>query len=385
MQASNAPSKSPVAFATSGTKNTIPVASQIGITPGLASFTDGFPPLTMTPLVAGGIPPQGADFNGILNFLSSGQRWANAGGGYTFDATFAAAIGGYPRGCLLLRADLAGYWMSTADNNTANPDTGGAGWLAAFPSGDNAPGADTGTANVYQVAYNPAVSALTDGLLLRFRAKTSNTAASTFSPNGLTAKTIVGQGNAALQGGEIVANGICSVVYSLAGDRWILLSATGGGPLQVGNATQSQHAITRGQLAGLLPSASTTVAGISRFSTAAEAQSWSEAATVLTPSSLAQSFWGANQSLAPNGYQRLPGGLIIQWALGPGANPAQDSTISYPIAFPTRTLQAVASMTTDCDCIAQVTSFTQNTVTVRLDQIGSSGTGSAPRVIAIGH
>lgn len=129
MQASNAPTKSAVPFANSGTKNTIPVASQIGVTPGLASFTDGFPPLTMTPLAAGGVPPYGADFNGILNFLSAGTRWTQAGGAYVYDSAFSTAIGGYPKGAMLLKADQSGYWVSTADNNTSNPDTGGGGWL----------------------------------------------------------------------------------------------------------------------------------------------------------------------------------------------------------------------------------------------------------------
>lgn len=130
MQASNAPTKSAVPFANSGTKNTIPVASQIGVTPGLASFTDGFPPLTMTPLVAGGVPPYGADFNGILNFLSSAVRWGQAGGSYSYDATFSTAIGGYPKGAVLVNSGATGLWMSTADNNTNNPDTGGANWVS---------------------------------------------------------------------------------------------------------------------------------------------------------------------------------------------------------------------------------------------------------------
>ncbi|MFY2587434.1 gp53-like domain-containing protein [Achromobacter xylosoxidans] len=128
MQASNAPSKSAVPFAQSGTKNTIPVASQIGVTPGAASFTDGFPPLTMTPLAAGGVPPYGADFNGILNFLSAAMRWGQAGAGYSYDAAFSAAIGGYPKGSQVRQAAGNGYWLSLVDNNTTNPDTGGAGW-----------------------------------------------------------------------------------------------------------------------------------------------------------------------------------------------------------------------------------------------------------------
>lgn len=131
MQASNAPIKSAVPFAESGTKNTIPVASQIGVKPGVASFTDGFPPLTMTPLAAGGVPPHGADFNGILNFLSNAVRWAQAGGGYPYEAAFSTAVGGYPQGARVKQSVGDGYWLNLVDHNTSNPDAGGAGWVAA--------------------------------------------------------------------------------------------------------------------------------------------------------------------------------------------------------------------------------------------------------------
>lgn len=48
----------------------------------------------------------------------------------------------------------------------------------------------------------------------------------------------------------------------------------------------------------------------------------------------ASSFTGANQSLGANGYQKLPGGLILQW--GNTAVASMDAyTISFPIAFPT--------------------------------------------------
>lgn len=117
--------------------------------------------------------------------------------------------------------------------------------------------ADTGSANVYTAAYTPAVAALADGMVLNFKAKTANTGPSTFSPNGLTAKAVVGLGQAVLQGGEIVANGMCNVIYSATLDKWVLKSCSGGG-LQVAPATQSQHAVQMGQLFGGLK-------GISRF------------------------------------------------------------------------------------------------------------------------
>lgn len=130
MQTSNLPPRLPVPFANSGTKNTIPTAASP--TPGLASLELGFPPATMTPIAAGGIPPAGADFNGALFMISAVTRWVQAGGQYGYDATFSASIGGYPRGALLLNAAGTGFWVSTTENNVTNPDTGGAGWMAVI-------------------------------------------------------------------------------------------------------------------------------------------------------------------------------------------------------------------------------------------------------------
>lgn len=137
MLQSNAPAKLVLPFANSGAKNTIPAASQIGITPGAASLTDGFPPLTRTPLVAGGIPPSGLDMNGILFALAGINRWSNAGGRYYYDALFAtdAEVNGYPKGAVVLRTDGQGGWLNTEDNNETDPEAGGAGWVPDFQYG----------------------------------------------------------------------------------------------------------------------------------------------------------------------------------------------------------------------------------------------------------
>lgn len=132
MLSSSPPIAVPLPFANSGTKNTIPTASQIGITPGAASLTDGFPPLTFTPISAGGVPPFGADFNGILNMLSQTVRWVQAGGGFVYGSTFATNVSGYPKGALLLRSSLDGFWLNQTDGNTSDPDASGAGWTDPF-------------------------------------------------------------------------------------------------------------------------------------------------------------------------------------------------------------------------------------------------------------
>ena len=111
---------------------------------------------------------------------------------------------------------------------------------------------DTGGAGVYVASYVPAVKALLDGVVLRFKAQNGNTGASTFSPNGLTAAPIVGAAHSALQGGEIVANGDVWVQWnsSIGGGSWILIDSTGGA-LQVAPATKSQQAVQLSQVAAI--------------------------------------------------------------------------------------------------------------------------------------
>ena len=132
MQSSNIPSKIPLPFgyaAGTGYINPIPVASQIGIVNGRASLQDGFPPDTFIPISSGGVPPWGGDMNGILNEITAIQQWQQAGGFFPYDAAFSSAVTGYPLGAVIQSTSHAGFWISTAENNTSNPDTGGAGWV----------------------------------------------------------------------------------------------------------------------------------------------------------------------------------------------------------------------------------------------------------------
>lgn len=100
--------------------------------------------------------------------------------------------------------------------------------LAAMQNGLYGYALDTGTANVYQVAYSPAVTSVVDGMVLRFKAKTANTGASTFSPNGLTAQPIIAGDHAAIGGGDIIANGDVWVQWNSTLAAWILVDSTGG-------------------------------------------------------------------------------------------------------------------------------------------------------------
>ncbi|WP_422393935.1 gp53-like domain-containing protein [Pseudomonas batumici] len=112
---------------------------------------------------------------------------------------------------------------------------------------------DTGQAGAYSANYAPAIKALLDGVVLRFKAQNGNIGASTFSPNGLAAAPIVGAAHSALQGGEIVANGDVWVQWnsSIGTGSWVLVDSTGGA-FQVANASKSQHAVAFGQLAAAI-------------------------------------------------------------------------------------------------------------------------------------
>lgn len=135
MQATGSPSKFPIPWgnaAGAGYIRSVPTASQINTVPGAASFADGFPPVCALPIAAGGTPPYMQDFNGIFNIVTAWLQWYQAGGPINYDSTFQTNIGGYPSGARVASLTLPGrIWQSTVDNNTTNPDTGGAGWTNA--------------------------------------------------------------------------------------------------------------------------------------------------------------------------------------------------------------------------------------------------------------
>jgi hypothetical protein len=134
VQDSLAPVKIPAPWAHGASSpyiNAIPTPTQQGIRNGAASFFDGYPPACFVPVATGGAGPFGGDTNGIFNQITGGLQWLQAGGQYPYDAAFSIGIGGYPKGALIPSANTPGqWWQSNVDNNTSDPDTGGAGWTS---------------------------------------------------------------------------------------------------------------------------------------------------------------------------------------------------------------------------------------------------------------
>lgn len=120
------PGKIITPWAESGLKNTIPPAANPAT--GRAGFDQGFSAINMTAKEAGGIPPFGQDFNGIFYEVTNILRYMQAGGQPTFDASLATAIGGYPKGAMVLGSDGVTLWQSQIESNSADPDIDPSNW-----------------------------------------------------------------------------------------------------------------------------------------------------------------------------------------------------------------------------------------------------------------
>lgn len=244
MFAANIPPKFPIPFAGaagSADIRPIPVASQISIKPGAASLTDGFPPLNFIFTDAGGIPPFGEDMNGILNQITLWNRWHAAGGPLKFDATFAAAIAGYPAGALVQSNSGHAIYESLQDNNTSDPNTGSPLWAISSCVWSSAAAQAAGSANIQTITLTPAPTSLAQlvGIPLLIISQGTNTGTVTVNPNGLGAVPLQAPGGVPLGGGALVTGAPFIATYT--GSTFIQLaysnvfaSLVDNGPLTVG-------------------------------------------------------------------------------------------------------------------------------------------------------
>lgn len=176
-----------------------------------------------------------------------------------------------------------------------------------------------GTANAITITHGTPITSYKDGQVFRFKASATNTGATTIKVDALGVITLYGNAHQALQGNEIVANGYCIAVYSSTLSRMILLRCTGA-PEQIANGLQSQHAVTLGQLNAAV--------------------------------------------LSPNGYQKLPNGLIIQWFTGGAIAIAGTLAVTFPIAFPNSCFAVISTANGFQQGIIEVVSKTTKSVTL---------------------
>ncbi len=106
-----------------------------------------------------------------------------------------------------------------------------------------------------------------------------------------------------------------------------------------------------------------------------------------TDFSFINDFTGSNQSLSTNGYQKLPGGLIIQW--GEISVPADGTaTVTWNTAYPTACLQAVCTQGdafgVGGDAGAGIYNLSTTTATVR-NGANNGGANSTLRWFSVGY
>lgn len=198
MKIANIPSKFTIPFANAaggGYIRAVPTASQVGITNGAASLTDGFPPLNFLPVGSGGVPPFGQDMNGILKQITQWSQWAAAGGLSPYDSAFSTAIGGYPQNSVIAGTVAGSIYISLIDDNTSNPNTGGAGWsivptAAGIQNNLYTYSSDGGGAGSIVATLSPAPTAYVTGMSLEVKVAATCSGATTINVNGLGPKQV---------------------------------------------------------------------------------------------------------------------------------------------------------------------------------------------------
>lgn len=285
MNFSDIPARIIKAFGINGLKNAIPTDSSTSTdNNGVATYDKGFPPITMQPLSAGGIPPSGKDMNGVLYSTTLKQQWSDAGMGYTFNNEFAAAIAGYPKGAIIPGSQLDVGWLSLIDGNGVNPETTSSmpSWVPAYSYGNTSISGlsnSNATLSPYQASKSRIIlsGSLTANVSLTF-------------PSWLKSWTVINNcsGNFSVVCRTSSGSGVSvqtGTTEKIIGDGVNIIRDFG---------TASQRNV--GELSGNIPD---------------------------------MSFFPS--LLSANGYQKLPGGLIIQW--GFVNTGTAGVTISFPIPF----------------------------------------------------
>lgn len=204
------------------------------------------------------------------------------------------------------------------------------GVIAAIQQNTMIYAADTGAANAYVAQFVPAIPTLADGMRFTFKAKVANTGASTFSANNGSSYPLYSHSHQALQGGEIIANGLIEVEWNSSLTAWVLCGNSGGATPVVA-ATKPNHAPQVSQVF--------QIASVLSEITSLGASSMAAALNNLGVSAVIN---------ASNGYISIPlmvsgllRNIIIQF--GQGNVAAVSGTVSYPIAFPTKVMSLSAT------------------------------------------
>ena len=323
----------PVPFAKNGDKNTIPEKFNSTLEANKATWETGFARITMIPAPAGGMPPLGQDFNGILYDISDNLVYASKGGKYKFSEEYAATIGGYPKGAILQSDDETKEYQSLLDNNevnfnTASSDDVGKSWRLIFTTDMLAaidgkqPSGDYATKTELKAVENKIPSLMTEAELKE------GTSEEARAVNAVLLNNIL----------EDAKANFASLDETIVG-------------------TLTDKAVTPAGLAAV--TANTDRRGLIQIATDEDFDGKTNNTKAIT---VAQYYKGFSKNLmAESGYQVLPGGLIIQWARIKIS--AQGTQVTFPIAFPNQCFIVNNGTGEDETNYAEVLNMKPNTLT----------------------
>jgi hypothetical protein len=216
----------------------------------------------------------------------------------------------------------AGTGLAVAAGTTVSMFTDGVNFSAAsFPAG----GATTGTGSVVFSA-SPTFTGVPLAPTANAGTSTTQIATTAFVNSAVTTATASlgtmstqNASNVAITGGTITGGTITGITDLAVADGGTGASTLAANNVLLGNGTSAVQTVAPSTSGNVLTSNGTT---------------WTSAAL--------SSLSAFDKSLSTNGYQKLPGGLIMQW--GQVSIPGDgDGTVTWPIAFTTACFQAVGS------------------------------------------
>ena len=222
---------------------------------------------------------------------------------------------------------------------------------------------DTGTADAKVVALDPVIAAYTGDFGGTLKVAVTNTGACTLDAGG-GAKALVNGEGAALVAGDLPAGAVVRYQYVLADDKFYVTSLVPSLAVTAAEDPTGADDSARMATTGWIRSSMLAIATAAGFAI----------------------------SLAANGYIKFPswlGGLIIQWgvAVSSGTS-AGNATATFPIAFPTACLEAVAGISSSgaaATLTVQGGAYTTTTFPMSALNGTSYVNGQAVRYFAVGH
>lgn len=100
-----------------------------------------------------------------------------------------------------------------------------------------------------------------------------------------------------------------------------------------------------------------------KVATATEARAQTSNTVYISPLQLANAFTGAKQSLLVNGYQTLPGGIILQWGGVLIASANTQTTFNFPTPFPNQCFKLFVTTDNNINAVSSSQGYVVNNST----------------------